>query len=40
MHAYPFQVESRHVSLVASLMICLSIILGSAVALTTIVPLS
>jgi len=40
MHAYPFDIASRHVSLVASLMICLSIILGSAAALTAIVPFS
>ncbi|QEL21520.1 hypothetical protein FQV39_02220 [Bosea sp. F3-2] len=40
MHAYPFDVASRHVSLLASLMICLSIILGSAAALTAIVPSS
>ncbi|KQK31247.1 hypothetical protein ARD30_10475 [Bosea thiooxidans] len=40
MHAYPFDVASRHVSLVASLMICLSIILGSAAALTVVIPFS
>lgn len=40
MHAYPFHVASRHVSFVASLMICLTIILGSAAALTALVPLS
>lgn len=40
MHAYPFDVASRHVSSLASLMICLSIILCSAAALTAIVPFS
>jgi hypothetical protein len=40
MHAYPFQIESRHVSPVAPLMICLSIILCSVAALTVVFPFS
>lgn len=40
MHAYPFDVASRHVSLLAPLMICLSIVLGSVAALVAIVPFS
>lgn len=40
MHAYPFHVASRHVSFLASVMICAALILGSAAALTAMVPLS